>query len=258
MDAAHIERVNRELKARTGVDFSRYRDPELTEAIGNAMTFPLYLGRSLARPVGLLLLLTLLAFVLTDNPYFRTLLAFPGSLLIIVNGVLLGVVLFIHRIGADMRTVFDISTDLSVQALKDIGSARERLASAGRFPGPLEIFQGVNAIVILPIVIQTLKRKIPFLGGLAGRLTEGFFNMADRRLGKRIQRAAPGTAVPVEPAEAAAWLSRAEQAVESAQAHIARAVNTVTRILAFPFTAVFAVVALITVGILYGGWVLTA
>ncbi|MEJ8566032.1 hypothetical protein [Elongatibacter sediminis] len=260
MDSDRTERINEDLKARTGIDFSRYRDPRLSAAIGNAVTFPLYLGRSLSRPVGLLLLLIVLLFFLTDNAFFRTLLVFPGSLLVIVNGVLLGLVLFIQRMGGDMKQVFDISTDLCVQALRDVSTARMRLRDRDAFPGTLEIFQGVNTIVILPIVIETLERKIPFLGRLAGKLTERFFRLADARLAARIARAAPeapGTGAPAEPAQAAAWLDAAERGIQSVQAAIGKAVNGVTRVVAFPFVAVLAVVAFVSIGLLYGGWVLT-
>lgn len=259
MSESSAERIRADLQQRTGVDFSRYSNPELTEAIGNAVTFPLFLGRCLLRPVVALLLLTLLAFIVTGSAILKTFLVFPGLLLAIVNGVLLGLVVFVRRIGNDMKKVFEISTDLSVQALKDVGNARAQLGRTGKFPGTLEIFQGVNTIVILPVVINTLEKRIPFLGGLAAKLTRRLFSMADARIAKRISKVAPGapeTAEP-EPAQVAAWLDSAEKAVKSVQGHIAKAVDAVTRIVAFPFTAIFVVVALISTALLYATWLVS-
>lgn len=259
MDHERIRRLNADLLARTGVDLGRYRDPTLVEAIGDAVTFPRYLARSLSRPVGLLLLLAVLAFVLTDSAYLRTFLVFPGILVIIVNGVLLGLVLFVGRIRDDMTTVFTIASDLSVQALKDIGAAQSRLRTAPvRFPGLLEIVQGVNAIVVLPIVIETLQRKIPFLGKPAAALTERFFRLADARLAAAISRRAPAALPAAEPGPAAiaGWLESAERAVEAAQSSVSRVARAVARIVAFPFVAVFSIVLLISVALAWGGYLL--
>lgn len=259
MDPRRIEKINADLEERTGIDFSRYRDPELSEAIANAMTFPLYLGKALSRPVGILLLLAVTAFVLTESAFLKTLLVFPGVLLVFANGVLLGLVLFVGRIRTDMKKVFDISSNLCVQALKDISAARSRLRDGGRFPSTLEIFQGLNAIVILPIVIETLKRRVPFAGGLGAWVTERFFTIADDRLAAAIGKRAPGppSATQPRPAEVAGWLDSAEKAVHAVQANIAKVVDTVGRIVAFPFLAVLTVVALISIGLFYAAWMIT-
>lgn len=259
MDRERIDRINADLLERTGIDFSRYRDPQLSEAVANAVTFPLYLGKALTRPVGLLLLLTVAAFVLTESAFLKTLLVFPGSLLVVANGVLLGLVLFIGRIRTDMKTVFDISSNLCVQALKDIGAARAKMRDRGRFPSTLEIFQGLNAIVILPLVIETLKRRVPFAGGLGAWVTERFFNIADARLAAAIARRAPGppSAVELRPAEVAGWLDSAEKAVHAVQVNIGKVIDTVGRVVAFPFFAVLIAVAVVSIGLFYAAWQLT-
>lgn len=259
MSESSAEKIRADLQRRTGVDFGRYNNPELAEAIGNAVTFPLYLGRSLVRPVAVLLLLGLLAFIITDSAILKTFLVFPGVLLVVVNGVLLGLVIFIRRIGADMKTIFRISTDLCVQALGDVGTARTQLKAEGNFPSLLEIFQGINTVVILPVVIRTLENKIPFLGGLAARLTRKVFSMADARIAKRMSKAAPDApqADKAEPAQVAAWLDATERAVKSVQGYIAKAVDAVTRVVAFPFTAVFVIVALVSCVLVYGAWLVS-
>lgn len=259
MSESSVESIRADLQRRTGVDFGRYNDPELAEAIGNAVTFPLYLGRSLVRPVAALLLLGLIAFIITDSAILKTFLVFPGVLLVVVNGVLLGLVIFVRRIGADMKKIFTISTNLCVQALGDVGTARTQLKAEGNFPSLLEIFQGLNAVVILPVVIRTLENKIPFLGGLAGKLTRKVFSMADARIAKKMSKAAPDTppAANAEPAQVAAWLDATEGAVKSVQGFIAKAVDAVTRVVAFPFTTIFVIVAFISGALVYGAWLVS-
>jgi hypothetical protein len=258
MDNSRIARINQDLLDRTGVDFSRYRDPALIEAIGNAVTFPLYLGRSLTRPVGLLLLLAVLAFVLTDSGYLKTFIVFPGVLLVIANGVLLGLLLFIRRIRNDMKQVFTISGNLCVRALQDIDAARSRLRGRpSSFPSLLEIFQGINATVVLPVLIQTLQRRVPFMGKLAATLTERFFTLADARLAAAIQKratAGPVAAGSTAAAEVAGWLDSTERAVQGIQANIAKVVDAVARVIALPFLTVFTIVLLMSGALVYGGY----
>lgn len=256
LDLKRIERLNADLLERTGIDFSRYRDPDLSEAIGNAMTFPLYLGRSLSGPVGWLLLLLLVAFLVTEGAFLKTLLFFPGILLTIVIGVLFGLVLFVGRVRTDMKKVFEISSNLCVQALKDISAARNRMQGGGSFPGVLEIFQGINAIVILPTVIETLKSRVPFAGRLGAWVTGRFFTVVDNRLAASIAKRAPeppSTDQPREP-EFSGWLDETENAVRAVQSTIARVVDAVGRVVAMPFLVALVVVALVSLGLFYGAW----
>jgi hypothetical protein len=156
-----------------------------------------------------------------------------------------------------MKQVFTISGKLCVQALQDIDAARSRLRSRpSRFPSLLEIFQGINATVVLPVVIQTLQRRIPFMGKLAATLTERFFTLADARLAAAIQKRA--TAGPVAAgsttAEVAGWLDSTERTVQGIQANIAKVVDAVARVIAFPFLTVFRIVLLISGALVYGGY----
>ena len=67
MKQEKIQGINDELLRKTGVDFSRYRNQELTDTIANALTFPLYFARSILRPVGLFLLLTVIAIAIAER-----------------------------------------------------------------------------------------------------------------------------------------------------------------------------------------------
>ena len=261
METVEPNQVNDHLKRKTGIDFSRYRDPELVDAIGNAITFPLFLVRSLTRPIGVILLLLVLAIVITDSGYFKIWLTFPGSLLAIANGIALGLVLFIRRIRNDMKKVFAISADLSLQVLKDINTARVNLVSnPGGFPSLLEIFQGVNANVILPAVKQTLDRKIPFFGKFIGGLTERFFNAVSSRLGKRLKasEANEQPTLQASPEEIAEWLKTTERLVHAARDQISKAVDTVSKVISFPFLGIFGLIFLLSFAIMYGGYAFLA
>ena len=260
MKQEQIQRINDELLRKTGVDFSNYRNQELSDTIANALTFPLYFVRSVSRPVGLLVLATIIAIAWVDSGYFKTFLGFPGLVLAVVNGVLLGLVIFVRRIRNDMDKVFAISADISLQVVKDIGSAQAKMRDGSAdFPSLLEIFQGVNAIVILPIIIRTLDRKIPFLGGLAARLTERFFSVVDARLVSAVRaKSDEGQqhAAPVSPQDMANWLQTAERIVDYAKSILSQVVIKGGKVVAFPFLLVFSVVFLLSATILYGGYVM--
>jgi hypothetical protein len=260
MKQEQIQRINDELLRKTGVDFSGYRNQELTDTIANALTFPMYFARSVTRPVGLFLLALIVAIVLADSGFFKTFLGFPGLLLAIINGFLLGLVIFVRRIRNDMDKVFAISADISLQVVRDIGSAKAKMRDGSAdFSSLLEIFQGVNAIVILPIIIRTLDRKIPFLGGLAARLTERFFSVVDARLVSAIRSKSDEGQLhtaPVSPQDMADWLQTAERIVEYAKSILSQVVIKVGKVVAFPFLLVFSVVFLLSAAILYGGYVM--
>jgi len=258
MKQEQIQSINDELLRKTGVDFSNYRNQELTDTIANALTFPLYFARSVARPVGLFLLATIIAIAWVDSGFFKTFLGFPGLVLAIVNGVLLGLVIFVHRIRNDMEKVFAISAQISLQAVRDIGTAREKIKEGSTdFPSLLEIFQGVNAIVILPIIIKTLDRKIPLFGGLAARLTERFFGVIDARLVAAIRANSDEgqqQTAPVSPQDLADWLQTAERIVGYAKSILSQVISKVGKVVAFPFLLVFSFVFLLSAVILYGGY----
>jgi len=258
MKKEQIQSINDELLRKTGVDFSRYRNQELTDTIANALTFPLYFARSVARPVGLFLLATIIAIVWVDSGYFKTFLGFPGLVLAIVNGVLLGLVIFVRRIRNDMDKVFAISADISLQVVRDIGSAQAKIREGSAdFPSLLEIFQGVNAIIILPIIIQTLDRKVPLFGGLAARVTERFFSVVDARLVSTIRdKGDEGQqhTAPVSAEDMSEWLQTAERIVDFAKSILSQVVIKVGKVVAFPFVMVFSVVFLLSAAILYGGY----
>ncbi len=241
----------------TRLDFSQYRDPELVDAIGNAVTFPLFLARTLIRPVGLMLLLLLLAIITTDSAWFRGFLGFPGILLAVVNGVLLGLVLFVRRIRNDMKSVFAIASRLTVQVLHDLDRTKTQIIRGERrLPGLQEVFHEVGTQLVLPVLLRTLDRKIPLLGGLIASVTRRFFNLISARLEARIKKseAPPPVAATARPEEIAAWLQGTERVVMALRDSSSNVVDKVGRVVAFPFLAVFSLVFLLSALLLYGAY----
>jgi hypothetical protein len=260
MKPEQIQKINEGLLKKTGVDFSRYRNSELTDTIANAVTFPLYFARSVSRPVGLFLAATVLAILFVESGFYKTFLTFPGLILAIVNGFLLGLVLFVRRIRNDMDKVFSISADISLQVVRDIGAVRSNLESGAlEFPSLLEIFQGVNAVIVLPTVVRILDRKIPLFGGLAARITEKFFSVVDSRLASAIKAKnldGNSSAQPLSSQEVSKWLETAGNMVDFGKGILSQIVNKVAMVVAFPFLTVFTIIFLISAAILYGGYAL--
>jgi len=254
MKPERIKQVNDELLRRTGVDFSRYRNQELIDTVANAVTFPLFLARSVSRPVGAFLLTVIIAILAVESNVYESFLTLIGFPLALVNGVLLGLVLFVRRIRNDMAKVFEISAQTTLQVMKDIGAARRKLSGqASNFPSLLEIFQGVNAIIVLPVVTGILSRRLPLLGGLAARITERFFGLVDSRLVAAIKASNTGEApvpAPTSPAEVSEWLQSAARLIESGRGLLAGIVDKVARVVAFPFQTLFAIIFTLSAAIL--------
>jgi len=245
MKSERIQQLNDELVRRTGVDFSRYRNQELLDTVANAVTFPVFFARSVSRSVGAFLLLACIGIVAVESNFYEAFLAFAGFPLALVNGVLLGIVLFVRRIRDDMTRVFEISARLTLQVMGDIGAARRKFDDQGNsFPGLMEIFQGVNAIVVLPVVTGILRGRIPLLGGLAARIIERFFDLVDTRLVTAIEARNKGeipAPAPASPAEVSEWLKSASRLIESGRGLLSGIVDKVARIVALPFQTLFAI-----------------
>jgi len=260
MKAERIKQINEELLRRSGVDFSSYRDPELVATVSNAMTLPLCFARCISRPIGGLLLACCVAIVIVESNVYETFLAFVGFPLALINGVLLGLVLFVRRIRSDIGKVFEISARLTTQVIQDIGTARGRLGrGSDGFPGLLEIFQGVNAIVVLPVVTGVLRQRLPLAGGLAARVTERFFGLVDTRLAAAITTSAAAAAEappPASPAELAGWLQSAEKLIETGRGLLDGIIDKVARVVAFPFQTLFAIAFAVSMAILLLGYAL--
>jgi hypothetical protein len=254
MKAERIKQLNDGLLRRTGVDFSRYRNQELVDTVANAVTFPVFFARSVSRSVGAFLLAMCAVIIAVKSNFYEAFLAFVGFPLALVNGVLLGIVLFVRRIRDDMSRVFEISAQLTLQVMSDIGAARSKLSGQGKsFPSLLEIFQGVNAIVVLPVVTGILRRRLPLLGGLAARIIEKFFGQVDTRLVAAIEARNKGeitTPAPASPAEVSEWLQSAARLIESGRGLLSGIIDKVAKVVAFPFLTLFAVVFAISAAIL--------
>ena len=254
MKAERVKQVNEELLRRTGVDFSRYRNQELVDTVANAVTFPLFFARSVSRSVGAFLLATCAGIIIVQSNYYETFLAFVGFPLGLINGVLLGIVLFVRRIRNDMARVFEISGELTLQVLSDIGTARGKLSGQeNSFPSLLEIFQGVNAIVVLPVVTGILKRRLPLIGGLAARIIERFFDLVDSRLIAAIEvrnKDEVTAPAPASPAEVSEWLKSAARLIETGRGLLSGIIDKVAKIVALPFQTLFAVAFSISAAIL--------
>jgi len=258
MKPPDVQVINQELLRKTGVDFSRYRNQDLADTLANVITFPLFLARSLSRPVLLFLGLTLLAFIFTGSASFRVFLAFPGLLLAVFNGILLGLVFFIRRIRNDMNQVFTISSDLSLQVMKDIGAARANLSGgAVNFPGLLDIVHGVNSIVVLPLFMRAMDRRIPVIGGWVAGIAARFFRAVDRRLLSSIreesEQASPKKSLAT-PEEISSWLDATERGICYGRDNLSAVVNAVSSIVAFPFVTLFITSFLLSSILLIAAW----
>jgi hypothetical protein len=117
----------------------------------------------------------------------------------------------------------------------------------------------VNTVVILPMLIRVLERKVPFLGGLAARVTERFFRVVDKRLTASFQasgRVAPTSQSPASMEQIASWLQTTERMANAVKENIAKVVLAVSRVVAFPFITLFSVSFVISASILYMAYVL--
>lgn len=160
-----------EISARTGIDFSRYRDPTLVEKLGNMLTIQLYALKAVVIPIAVLLLIFggLATYsVMTSKVIAGIVIGVIGIVPSIGLGILIGMVILMSAIKNDVQSIFVLSLDTVCTILRDISTGIQNKASnstdlQSNLPKTSDLLQGVTFGVILPSLQQIIVSKFKLL-----------------------------------------------------------------------------------------------
>ncbi|ABK99515.1 hypothetical protein Ppro_1905 [Pelobacter propionicus DSM 2379] len=157
----------KEIAARTGIDFARYRDPVLVEKLGNLLTIQFYAIKAISIPVLLLLLIhwgiAAYAFITSKN-VAGIVIGLGGIIPSIVVGILTGIVVLMGTIKNDVKQLFSLSIDTIRTILADTNSEIQRSVHSvsecqSNLPKLSDLLQGVIFGIILPTLQQIIVSK---------------------------------------------------------------------------------------------------
>lgn len=253
MSEPKAEVIARDFNTKTGVDLRDYQRPEIAELIGDLVTFPFYAARSVIIPLLIFLLITIiLAFLVTGN--LQTLLAIVFvPLFSIANALTVAAILFLFRLRKDITAALNAGMDLSKEVTKDVRNVYVlREHNAFGFPTFAEIFRGVMYVVIVPITISVIKKKIPIIGGLFSGLIRRLANLTTRKTIKTLSEEHPEILDQEAPegVTEARWIERSkkfEKIAEKTGKIASTSIKWASWILVVPTTFSFLVVFAITI-----------
>ena len=169
-----VARVRRELLNATGVDFDKYRTPEMFTKVSELMIFPLY-----ALPTIFGAALT--AVVVFGIAYTVYLIHSPSWLLALFClllgvpvftgfGVCIGGLILIRRIANDLKLILASATGMIKTAAIDVQSSFKNIAEKGgdalrQIPTPSQLAKGVIIVSLLPVLEQVIRKRIKVIGG---------------------------------------------------------------------------------------------
>lgn len=193
-----IVKVRNELISATGVDFNKYRTPEMFTKISELLVFPLYalptiFGSVLATI--LLFAITYIAYLIHAPAFFTALASLVFGLpAFIALGVCIGFTLLIRRIASDIKLIICSATGLMKSASLDIQSSFANIAGKGsdairQIPTPSQLGKGILIVALLPSLEQAIQKRIKFIGGFVSgivsgvlmNISESVFNIADEK-----------------------------------------------------------------------------
>lgn len=148
-----IRKLAGELKANTGVDFSRYRVPEIMDRVASMASFVSYAVPTVVTPVLLLFAANVGAcyyFAVYDGWHWFGVawFFFAGLFVVVFAGFPLGAQLLGWRAFYDVSHLMGLSLDIGVQISADVARASDR-----KKPVPfLDVVRGVVSVIIVPSI----------------------------------------------------------------------------------------------------------
>lgn len=253
MSEPKAEVIARDFNTKTGVDLRDYQRPEIAELIGDLITFPFYAIKSVIIPLLIFLPITIiLAFLVTG--YTQTIIAIIFiPLFSIANALTVAAILFLFKLRKDITAALKAGMDLSKEVTKDVRNVYVlRENDAFGFPTFAEIFRGVMYVVIVPITISVIKKKIPLIGGLFSGLIRRLADLTTRKTIKDLSEEYPEILDQEAPEgiTEARWIERSkklEKIAEKTGTIASTSIKWASRFLLIPTTISLLVVFAITV-----------
>jgi len=191
------------------IDFKKYNNPEIAGHIIDIMTVPSVAAKKIVKYLVIFTLLGIVACTflgsLSHQGIFITALSIVVTFIItVISGLLFGAFAFTTSMNSSIRFILDYINNIVKLIISDVrqviengvskvGDAIKSKVDEISLPSGHEIVSGVVIDIINPTVKVCLKKKIPFVGGIAFyiyslmakillKLSKVFFNEVDKQI----------------------------------------------------------------------------
>jgi hypothetical protein len=171
MKEAKYQAKIKELASRTGIDFTKYRDPVLVEKIGNMLTIQICAFKSISIPIMVLFALHAIVAVYAFTVSKIAVgigIGLLGVIPSIIVGLLVGLVVLMSTVKDNVQQIFGLSLDTIKTIVSDINTGFQSKLNGTQdkivnIPKLADLLQGVVFGVVLPSVRQIIVSKFSLL-----------------------------------------------------------------------------------------------
>ena len=171
MKEAKYQAKLKELASRTGIDFTKYRDPVLVEKIGNMLTIQVCAFKSISIPIMVLFALHAIVAVYAFTVSKIAVgigIGLLGFIPSIIVGLLVGLVVLMSTVKDNVQQIFGLSLDTIKTIVSDINTGLQSKLIGTQdkivnIPKLADLLQGVVFGVVLPSVRQIIVSKFSLL-----------------------------------------------------------------------------------------------
>ena len=155
----------KELASSTGIDFLRYKSPELIGRVVQLISFPLYAAKTLFIPWVLILLAVVAFWIFVPIPgtFEKIIFAFLSAFALPVLGIPIGMTVLVRRVLEDVGGILGESMELAETVIKD---QDQIVDSVSKNIDPGDVLKGVVFGAVIPSLSAALKKKMGFLAKL--------------------------------------------------------------------------------------------
>lgn len=247
------------LLQKTGIDFESYRNQEMLDIIGELILFPKYALKAILLPLIVIALaigvLTLL-LLFTSQWLLGVVFFLVGEFLGMSNGLILGIIVFLKKISADLEKIVSLSFEQSQIVLRDMQAVKNKVTDKSlMLPSVIDVFSGVTYIIVLPGVTEVISKKVPLVGRIASTLVNLVFGKIFELLSGRLEDFKPQSSDTLLPDQSQGKIDslydRSIQAIEKVKGFATEAIQKAVQLAVFPFRLILLATSLISLGIIY-------
>lgn len=177
-----VQKLDDRIKSEFGVSFNKYKNTEVTEKFIGLLVFPKFALNCALRPISISIFLYFIVFFISDLNFISTIIYGVSGLLFFINGLLLGVLLVLWEMKKDIYSVIEYSLNILKECIIDLNNVSLVTSEKNRQKTINLLFLGIIHIVTIPIITETLSKKIPLIGGFFSKLSKEIIHLATSRI----------------------------------------------------------------------------
>ncbi|CAL2055105.1 hypothetical protein [Tenacibaculum sp. 190524A05c] len=164
-----VQELDEKIKTELGIDVSEYKNEDVAENFAELLMLPSYMVSWVIRPIIFSFILYIIGFYTLNLVHVEYLLyALLGFLFFMLAGVAFGFLLLMFKMKKDIWSIADYSLDILKLSVEDLSSVNNQITEENKKDVLSLLFKGIIHIVTIPMLSQSVAKKIPVLGNLAG------------------------------------------------------------------------------------------